>query len=98
MTRNYSRDKIHDALQHLNGWEYLESEKCLYKEFRFKDFRHAMVFMNAVSHTINTIDHHPEWSNIYNRISVKLTTHDTGGVTLLDVQLANEMDKIALGV
>jgi 4a-hydroxytetrahydrobiopterin dehydratase len=64
----------------------------LQKNFRFKDFRTAFAFMSHVADAANTMDHHPDWCNTYNRVQVKLCTHDVGGLTELDFHLAEAME------
>lgn len=65
------------------------------KQFRFDDFPAAMAFMLRVAFEAEKMDHHPEWSNVYNRVEVRLTTHDAGGLTEKDVALAQAMEKAA---
>ncbi len=67
------------------------------RSYRFRDFNAAFGFMSRVALTAEKLDHHPEWSNVYNRVDVTLTTHDAGGVTDLDVALATFMDAAAAG-
>ena len=74
---------------------WTESENKLCKTFVFKSFEDAMAFMQMVSNEISAINHHQEWTNIYNRLEVVLTTHDAGNtVTELDRRLANIMDEV----
>lgn len=84
------------ALQQLPGWEHVDGK--LRREFSFKDFTEAFSFMTAVALKAEKIDHHPEWSNVYNRVTIELCTHDTvpagGGVTPLDTHLAKLIDEI----
>jgi 4a-hydroxytetrahydrobiopterin dehydratase len=65
-------------------------------EWVFNDFAQAMDFMNAVAEVAERMNHHPEWSNVYNRVNVRLTTHDAGGLTHLDFALAQAMDSLAV--
>ncbi|MEM6603485.1 MAG: 4a-hydroxytetrahydrobiopterin dehydratase [Pseudomonadota bacterium] len=74
------------------GWE--QNEKYLKKEFIFPDFKSAIFFVMAVAHVAEALNHHPNWTNIYNKIVVELTTHDANGVTEKDYFLANEMDRL----
>jgi len=85
--------EIESRLTQLSGWR-LESGK-LHREFRFENFIAAFGFMTRVALVAEKMDHHPEWSNVYNRVKVDLTTHDAGGLTELDFELAGEMDAIA---
>ncbi len=64
----------------------------LAREFRFQDFRQAFAFMTEVALLAEKMDHHPEWSNVYNKVSVTLTTHDVGGISGLDIQMADAID------
>lgn len=84
------------ALARLSGWARGAGEReTLVKTFRFDDFNAAFGFMARVALMAETLDHHPEWFNVYNRVDVTLTTHDAGGVTELDVRLAAFMDQVA---
>ncbi|GMV45389.1 MAG: hypothetical protein AMXMBFR66_07870 [Pseudomonadota bacterium] len=65
------------------------------REFRFRDFAQAFGFMAQVAVQAQGSDHHPEWSNVYNRVRVTLTTHDAGGLTTKDIELARFMDRVA---
>ena len=66
----------------------------LQRDFRFADFSEAFGFMARVALVAETIGHHPEWSNVWNKVSIELTTHDCGGLTDLDVQLARRIDQL----
>ncbi len=86
------------AVQDLPGWVALDGDRdAIRKSFRFADFNAAFAFMTRVALRAEQLDHHPEWSNVYNRVEVTLTTHDADGVTELDVTLARFMDQIADG-
>jgi len=80
-------------LKTLPGWA-LEAGK-LHKTFTFKDFVEAWSFMSAVALAAEAMGHHPEWSNVWNRVTVDLTTHDAGGITTLDFDLATRMEAAA---
>ncbi|QQS60739.1 4a-hydroxytetrahydrobiopterin dehydratase [Candidatus Falkowbacteria bacterium] len=74
-----------------------EENNKLVREFTFKDFKEAFAFMTAVAEVVNEMDHHPEWSNVYNKVSISLCTHDAGDiVTEKDRELAARIDKIYL--
>lgn len=79
------------------GWTLSEDGKAIEKTFRFKTFRAAMGWMVRAAFDAEEADHHPEWSNVYNRVAVRLTTHDTGGLTDKDIALARKMDAIGVG-
>lgn len=81
------------ALEGLKGWTIQDGK--LHREFQFADFAHAFGFMAIAAVNIEKRNHHPEWSNVYNRVSVDLTTHDAGGITSNDVELARLLDAIA---
>ena len=83
------------ALASLPGWSRGEGRDCLVRTFQFKDFNEAFGFMTRVALKAEALDHHPEWSNVYGRVDVLLTTHDAGGVTELDVRLARFMEEAA---
>ena len=85
-----------DALEKLPLWASGPGGRdAICRTFRFADFNTAFGFMTRVALKADRLDHHPEWSNVYNRVEVTLTTHDAGGVTALDVELAQFMDEIA---
>ena len=81
------------AVDALPGWS-LEGAK-LHAEFEFSDFAGAFGFMAAVATVAAQMDHHPEWSNVYSKVTVDLVTHDAGGITELDVELARRMSDLA---
>ena len=83
------------AIARLDGWRAAAGRDAIVKEFRFKDFNAAFGFMSRVALYAERHDHHPEWSNVYNRVDVALATHDAGGVTDKDVALAHFMDQAA---
>lgn len=83
------------ALARLEGWRAAEGRDAIIKEYRFKDFNAAFGFMSRVALHAEKADHHPEWTNVYNRVEVTLSTHDSGGVTDKDVALAHFMDEAA---
>ena len=83
---------IQEALTALAGWT-LQNGK-LHREYRFADFIHAFGFMATAALAIEKMDHHPEWSNAWNRVDILLTTHDAGGLSRRDVALAQAIDAI----
>lgn len=89
-----AKHEIQSRLETRPGWS-LEGDK-LHRRFKFGDFVRAFGFMSQIALLAEKMDHHPEWSNVYNRVDVLLTTHDAGGVTELDFELADHMDRLAL--
>ena len=86
------------ALEQLEGWSVADGRDAIVRTFIFKDFNAAFGFMTRVALAAEKLDHHPEWSNVYNRVEVLLATHDADGVTELDVTLARHMDEAAKAV
>jgi 4a-hydroxytetrahydrobiopterin dehydratase len=76
----------------LSGWSAVTGRDAIAKTYKFADFNAAFGFMARVALVAEKLDHHPEWSNVYNRVEVVLTTHDAGGVTQKDIDLARFMD------
>lgn len=85
---------IKAALQTLSGWTPRDG-KAIAKSFRFKTFSEAFGFMARVALAAETAGHHPDWSNSYNRVEISLSTHDAGGVTQKDIDLARAIDALA---
>lgn len=83
-----SSQEIEAKLQSLVGWTYSAQKKCLAKEFSFKDFVQTFSFMTQVALYSEKTNHHPEWKNVYNKLWIELSTHDAGGVTEKDMELA----------
>ena len=77
------------------GWTLSEDGKAITKTFRFRGFRDAMAWMTRAGFEAEHLNHHPEWSNVYNRVEVRLATHDTGGLTEKDIDLAQRMERTA---
>jgi len=84
-----------DALASLPGWSSESDRDAIKRSFKFNDFKEAFGFMTQAALVAERMDHHPEWRNVYNRVEVVLTTHDAGGVTRRDIDLAKAMDAIA---
>lgn len=78
-----------------DGWTLSEDGKALLRSYRFKDFSEAFAFLTRVALHAEKIDHHPEFTNVWNRVDFRLTTHDTGGVTGRDIELARAIDRLA---
>ena len=84
-----------EALAGLAGWVWDEERDAIRRSFRFRDFSEAFAFMTRVAMAAEQADHHPEWSNVWNRVDILLTTHDAKGLTQKDVALAKRIDAFA---
>jgi 4a-hydroxytetrahydrobiopterin dehydratase len=83
------------ALAKLKGWIEVDGRDAISRKFTFKDFNEAFGFMARAALIAEKLDHHPEWFNVYNKVEVTLATHDAGGVTERDLELAQEMNRLA---
>ena len=95
MAQKLTGDTRKSAVARLNGWSEIAGRDAITKKFIFKDFNQAFGFMTRAALVAEKMDHHPEWFNVYKTVDVTLSTHDAGGVTELDVRLADAMDQIA---
>ncbi len=95
MATKLAADARKAALDKLKGWTAVSGRDAIVKKFEFKDFNQAFGFMTRAALVAEKMDHHPEWFNVYKTVEVTLSTHDAGGVTELDIKLAQAMDKIA---
>ena len=93
--RKLTEDEIQTRLSRLSGWTY--EGGSLQKTFRFKNFVQAFGFMSSCALVAERLDHHPDWSNSYNRVFVQLKTHSADGITELDFQLAEAMEQLSRG-
>ncbi len=82
------------ALAQLSGWQLSADLKSINRDFVFKDFKAAFAFMSKVAVQAELLNHHPEWFNVYHRVEVCLTTHDAGGITMLDLKMAAKMNQL----
>ena len=100
MTERLSADARKSALKGLVGWKDVTGREAIERTFVFKDFNEAFGFMARAALVAEKNDHHPEWRNVYKTVEVVLATHDAGGVTARDIELAKAMNAIAsqLGV
>jgi 4a-hydroxytetrahydrobiopterin dehydratase len=87
-----SKQKIAAGLRKLDGWNVVKGN--LHRIFEFKDFKQAFRFMKRVALAADRMDHHPDWSNTYNKVTINLSTHSAGGMTKDDFELAEEIQKI----
>jgi 4a-hydroxytetrahydrobiopterin dehydratase len=88
--KTHSEREIHDRLTTLAGWTY--DGTALEKNWIFADFSQAFGFMTRVALVAESLGHHPEWSNVYNRLTIRLHTHDAGGITDLDFDFAKRVE------
>jgi 4a-hydroxytetrahydrobiopterin dehydratase len=95
MTERLSADARKSALAQLPGWSETQGREAIGRTFTFKDFSEAFGFMSRVALVAEKHDHHPEWRNVYKTVEVVLATHDAGGVTARDIELATAMSAIA---
>jgi 4a-hydroxytetrahydrobiopterin dehydratase len=95
MAERLSADARKQALGGIPGWTEVSGREAIGKTFVFKDFNEAFGFMTRVALVAEKMDHHPEWRNVYKTVEVALSTHDAGGVTRLDIELATVMNAIA---
>ncbi|MBT4907283.1 MAG: 4a-hydroxytetrahydrobiopterin dehydratase [Rhodospirillaceae bacterium] len=84
------------ALASLDGWALAEDRDAITRTFQFADFNGAFGFMTRAALKAEAMNHHPEWFNVWNRVEVTLSTHDAGGLTALDIELATFMDSVSL--
>jgi len=92
-----ARDELDLRLAELDGWTLSAGGIALEKTYSFKGFNSAFGFMTRVAMAAERANHHPEWSNIYNRVNIRWTTHSLGGVSDLDLKLAASCDRFAAG-
>ncbi len=87
------RKNIHTEMP---SWEFVDGIDAIHKNFLFKDFKKAFGFMTKVAEIAEEMNHHPEWFNVWNRVEIRLSTHDSGGLTQLDISLAKRIDETYL--
>ena len=84
--------EIEKGLQELEGWEY--NENALETTFEFQNFKEAFTLMTRIAFECEALNHHPDWTNVYNRLHIRLSTHDAGGVTEKDFKLAQLIEEL----
>lgn len=94
MIEQLTDDERAEALDELDEWDFDEAHDGLTRQFVFADFVEAFGFMTRVAILAEKADHHPEWSNVYNRVDILLTTHDAGGLSQRDVDMARAIDAL----
>ena len=92
-TKKLSAAEISAKLPELSGWKVKDDK--LHKQFQFASFVEAFGFMSSLALVAESMNHHPEWFNVYNRVTIDLTTHDAGGISELDFALAKKADALA---
>ena len=97
MVEKITGEARRQALAELDGWKEVGDRDAICKSFAFKTFNQAWGFMSRVALAAERMNHHPEWSNVYNRVDILLATHDCGGLSELDVKLARKIDIFAGG-
>jgi 4a-hydroxytetrahydrobiopterin dehydratase len=95
MAERLSAEARNSALQGIPGWSEVSGREAIARTFTFKDFNEAFGFMSRAALVAEKNDHHPEWRNVYRTVEVLLSTHDAGGVTQRDIDLAKAMNAIA---
>ncbi len=95
MIKKLSLEEREALLSELTDWMLANDRDAITRSFKFKSFNQAFGFMTRVAMQAEKLDHHPEWFNVWNRVDITLATHDAGGVTALDLELAGFMDSIA---
>lgn len=90
--KKLTEQEINDKLENLDGWDY--SENALHTSFEFENFKEAFTLMTRIAFEAEAQQHHPDWSNVYNQLEIKLSTHDAGGVTEKDFKMANAIEAI----
>jgi 4a-hydroxytetrahydrobiopterin dehydratase len=95
MAQKLAGEARKNALARLKGWSEVAGRDAITRKFVFADFNQAFGFMTRAALVAEKLDHHPEWFNVYKTVEVTLSTHDAGGLTELDVKLAESMDKLA---
>lgn len=93
MTKKLNDDEVTRALTDLPNWKR-NPQGRLEREFRFKTFPEAFSFMTRVAFEAEALGHHPDWSNVYNKVKIELTTHDAGGISEKDFELARRIEQI----
>ena len=95
MRKKYSNSEVQEKFKHLiaKGWGFSNDKIYIQKTFEFKNFIEAFSWMGRVAFIAESLNHHPNWTNVYKRVDVSLSTHDVGGLTELDLEFANLIEK-----
>jgi|TARA_A200000113_G_scaffold5905_1_gene6432 4a-hydroxytetrahydrobiopterin dehydratase len=92
MIKKLTKTEVTQKLKRLSGWKMVKGRNAITKTFKFKDFMQAFGWMTSMAIYAEKKDHHPEWFNVYSTVEVVLSTHDIGGVSNLDIELAKKMN------
>ncbi|HXF90874.1 MAG TPA: 4a-hydroxytetrahydrobiopterin dehydratase [Candidatus Nitrosotenuis sp.] len=92
MVEKLKKDDIDHRITDISGWRLNDDALSIEKTFKFKNFQEAFGFMTQVALIAEKMDHHPEWFNVYNRVDIKLTTHDCNGLSIKDFELAKKIE------
>ena len=87
-----TKEQVEEALTNLEGWNF--KDNGIVKNFVFEDFKEALSIMMGIGIIAEEMNHHPEWFNVYNKLDIRLSTHDAGGVTIKDLDLASKIEMI----
>ena len=93
--KRISKVELTKKLKRLSGWKIVKNRSAIKKTFKFDNFQQAFGWMTSMAIYAEKNDHHPEWFNVYNNVDVTLSTHDSGGVTQLDINMAKQMNLVA---
>jgi len=92
MVEKLTENEIFSLISSLNGWKFVDNAQLIEKNWVFKDFSEAFSFMTRVALLAEKFNHHPEWSNVYNCLTIQLRTHDCGGISLRDIDFAKAIE------
>jgi len=95
MVQRLDPKDVTDCVADLHGWLVTKDNRAIVRLFEFGDFIEAFSFMTRVAIYAERTNHHPEWSNVYNRLNIRLTTHDCGGLSERDIGLARQINEMA---
>ncbi|MCC6691308.1 MAG: 4a-hydroxytetrahydrobiopterin dehydratase [Bacteroidia bacterium] len=93
-TETYQSDKIYSELKNLQGWNYVNN--AIEKNITLKNFKEVFALMVRIGFEVEKMNHHPEWTNVYNKLTIRLWTHDAGGITEKDFSLAKKIDELII--
>ena len=94
MVKKLDSEKKQERLAELHGWDMVDGRDAITKKLKFKNFSQAFAFMTRVAMKAEKMIHHPEWFNVYNTVEITLSTHDAGGLSEKDIEMAKYIDKI----